>query len=97
MSRRIWDLDHGPLRGFYRDRENAWIFGVCAGIAERFNFRLGVVRILALACFFLFSWLTLAIYVGATLLIRERPLIYSGRHAENEFWRRRGRDYWSHS
>ena len=97
MSRRIWDLDHGPLRGFYRNRENAWIFGVCAGMAERFNFRLGVVRILALACFFLFSWLTLAIYFGATLLIKEKPLIYSGRHAENEFWRRRGADYWSHS
>jgi phage shock protein C len=96
MSRRIWDLDYGPLRGFYRDRESAWIFGVCAGIAERFNFRLGVVRILALACLFLFSWLTLAIYVGAMLLIREKPLIYSGRHAENEFWRRRGTDYWSH-
>jgi phage shock protein PspC (stress-responsive transcriptional regulator) len=97
MSRHIWDLDHGPLRGFYRNRENAWIFGVCAGIAERFNFRLGVVRILALACFFLFSWLTMAIYVGAMLLIKEKPLIYSGRHAENEFWRRRGTDYWSHS
>lgn len=97
MSRRIWDLDYGPLRGFYRDRENAWIFGVCAGIAERFNFRLGVVRILALACFFLFSWLTLVIYVSAMLLIKEKPLIYSGRHAENEFWRRRGTDYWSHS
>ena len=42
MSRRIWDLDHGPLRGFYRDRENAWISGICSGIADRFNFRLGM-------------------------------------------------------
>jgi phage shock protein PspC (stress-responsive transcriptional regulator) len=97
MSRRIWDIDHGPLRGFYRDRENAWIFGVCAGIAGRFNFRLGVVRVLALACLFLFFWLTSAIYVCAMLLIREKPLIYSGSHAEHEFWRRRGSDYWSHS
>lgn len=97
MSRPIWDLDHGPLRGFYRNRENAWISGVCAGIAERFNFRLGTVRIIVLVSLFLFFWPTLAVYFGATLLIREKPLIYSGSHAEHEFWRRRGGDYWSHS
>jgi phage shock protein C len=96
MSRRSWVYDV-PLRGFYRDRENAWIFGVCAGIAERFNFRLGAVRVIAVVCLFLFSWLTVALYVGATVLIRERPLIYSGRYAEDEFWRRRRSDYWSHS
>jgi hypothetical protein len=31
------------------------------------------------------------------LLIREKPLIYSGRHAEHEFWKRQRSDYWSHS
>ena len=29
------------------------------------------------------------IYVAATLLIREKPLIYRGREEEFEFWRRR--------
>ena len=38
MSRDTWHLDYGPLRGLYRDRENGWIFGVCAGLAERFDF-----------------------------------------------------------
>lgn len=97
MSRHTWDTDYGPLRGFYRDRESAWIFGVCAGIADRFNFRVGTVRIVAVICFLLFSWLTFALYVGATLLIREKPLVYSGHRAEHEFWRRRRSDYWSHS
>ena len=94
MSERTWNLDHGPLRGFYRDRENAWIFGVCAGIADRFNFHLSTVRIIAVICLLLFFWLTVALYIGATLLIREKPLIYAGHRSEYDFWRRQQRDYW---
>lgn len=93
MSRGTWNLDNGPLRGFYRDRENAWIFGVCAGIADRFNLRLSAVRIIAVICLLLFFWLTVAVYVAATLLIREKPLIYSGHYSEYDFWRRQRREY----
>ena len=89
MSQHAWNIDHGPLRGFYRDRENGWIFGVCAGIADRFNLNVGAVRLIALISLVLFTWLTALLYVGATLLIREKPLIYSGRETEYEFWRRR--------
>ena len=97
MSHRTWNIDHGPLRGFYRDRENGWVFGVCAGLADRFNLNLGAVRIVAVISLFLFFWLTAAIYLGATVLIREKPLIYSGRETEYEFWRRRRHDHWRHS
>ena len=97
MSHRTWNIDHGPLRGLYRDRENGWIFGVCAGLADRFNLNLGAVRIIAVVSLLLVFWLTVAIYIGATLLIREKPLIYSGRDTEFEFWRRRHRDRWEHS
>jgi phage shock protein C len=98
MSRDTWNLDNGPLRGLYRDRENGWIFGVCAGVADRFNFRTGTVRVIAVVSFVLFFWTTTLIYVGATLLLREKPLIYSGARQEYEFWRRRnGHDHWSHS
>ncbi len=95
MSQRSWNIDYGPLRGFYRDRDNAWVFGVCAGVAERFNFRLGTVRVITVICLLLFSWLTIAVYIGATLLISEKPLIYSGTHTEYEFWRRHETDRWS--
>jgi len=88
MSQRMWNSDYGPLRGFYRDSDRGWIFGVCAGIADRFNFRLGTVRVIAIICFMLFSWLTAAIYIAATLLIKDKPLIYSGRETEFDFWRR---------
>jgi len=88
MSQRMWNNDNGPLRGFYRDSDRGWIFGVCAGIADRFNFQLGTVRVITIVCFLLFSWLTAAIYIAATLLVREKPLVYSGRETEFDFWRR---------
>jgi len=97
MSRGTWDSDFGPLRGFYRDRENGWVFGVCAGIADRFNFRLGAVRAVAVISLLLFFWLTAALYLAATLLIREKPLVYSGRRNEYDFWRSYRRDHWRRS
>lgn len=96
MSRGTWNLDNGPLRGLYRDRENGWIFGVCAGLAEFLNFRVGPVRIVAVVCLLLFFWPVVLTYIAATFLFREKPLIYSGREAEYEFWRRSSyRDRWS--
>ena len=97
MRRDTWDIDYGPLRGLYRDRENGWVFGVCAGLADRCNFRVGTVRIIALISLLLFFWLSAALYLGATLLIKEKPLVYSGRNSENEFWNRYKRDHWRHS
>ena len=98
MSRDTWNLDYGPFTGLYRDRENGWIFGVCAGIAERFNFNVGTVRVIAVISLILFFWATALVYIGATLLLKEKPLIYSGSAHEYEFWRRRDhRDHWSHS
>jgi phage shock protein C len=97
MSRDTWNTDYGPLRGFYRDRENGWIFGVCAGIADRYNLNVGAVRIIAVISLLVFFWSTVAVYLGLTLLIREKPLLYSGRRSEHEFWRRYRRDDWRHS
>lgn len=96
MSRSTWNLDHGPLRGMYRDRENGWIFGVCAGIADLGNFRTGTVRLITVICLLLFFWPTVLVYMVAVMLFREKPLVYSGRSHEYDFWRRRTTDdYWS--
>jgi phage shock protein C len=94
MRQGTWNIDYGPFRGFYRDRDNGWIFGVCAGLADRFNLQVGVVRTLAVISLLVFFWLTAAIYIAATLLIREKPLIYSGSRSEYEFWRRERRQQW---
>ena len=96
MKRDAWNIDYGPFRGFYRDRENGWVFGVCAGLADRYNFNVGVVRVIAVISLLLFFWLTAAVYLGATLLIRDKPLVYSGSRSEYDFWRRYRRDDWRH-
>ena len=96
MSRPGWNLDYGPFRGFYRDPENGWLFGVCAGLADRFNLNLLMLRCVAIICLLAFTWLTVLVYVAAVLLVREKPLLYSGRQSEHEFWRRH-RDHWRHS
>jgi phage shock protein C len=94
MRQGTWNIDYGPFRGFYRDRENGWIFGVCAGLADRFNLQVGTVRVLAVISLLVFFWLTVTIYLAATLLIREKPLIYLGARSEHEFWRRERARYW---
>jgi len=97
MNRDTWDTDIRPLRGLYRDRENGWLFGVCAGLADRFGFRLGIVRIIAVVSLLLFFWLSVAIYVAAVLLIKEKPLVYSGSKTEYDFWRTYRSDHWRRS
>ena len=94
MRQGTWNIDYGPFRGFYRDRENGWIFGVCAGLADRFNLQVGVVRVLAVISLLVVFWLTAIVYIAATLPIREKPLIYSGTRSEYEFWRRERRRHW---
>jgi phage shock protein PspC (stress-responsive transcriptional regulator) len=97
MSRETWNADYGPLRGFYRDRENGWVFGVCAGLADRFDFPVATVRVIAIVSMLLFFVLTAALYLGATVLIKEKPLVFSGSNSENEFWHRYKRNSWRHS
>ena len=94
MTQSSWSFSDGPLRGVYRDPENAWIFGVCAGVADRFDVPVTAVRVIAVISWILMFWLTTAIYIAATLVLREKPLIYAGRRSEAEFWRRRGNDDW---
>ena len=86
----------GAIRyGLYRDRENGWLFGVCAGIADRFNLRRSAVRLLAAISLLLFFRTSVLVYILATVLIREKPLIPTGCVSEHEFWRRR--DDWGQS
>lgn len=94
MTQGTWNIDYGPFRGFYRDRENGWMFGVCAGLADRFNLQVGAVRVLAVISLLVFFWLTVVVYIAAALLIKEKPLIYSGLRSEYEFWRRERRRQW---
>lgn len=98
MSRAWFGDNHRSLSGLYRDRENGWIFGVCAGLSDYANFRVGMVRTVAVVSLMLFFWPTIIVYAAATLLFREKPLTYAGCSRENDFWRRHSNhDRWSHS
>jgi phage shock protein C len=97
MSTASCDHEHRPSRGLYKDRENGWIFGVCAGIADFANWRAGTVRIIALVSVVLLFWPTVLVYAAAALLFRDKPLTYVGRCREYDFWRRHSsHDRWSH-
>lgn len=92
---RTANTGRGPFQGLYRDRENGWIFGVCAGIAERYGFEPIIVRVITLLSLVLLFVPTILVYGLATLLLRERPLIYRGSRCERDFWRRSARhDHW---
>ena len=78
------------LGGLYLDRENAWLFGVCAGIAERFRIDLNVLRLLvALSALFL-TVPTLVAYGLAAFVLEDRPLTARDPDHEREFWRNHG-------
>ena len=84
-------------RGLYRDRENGWIFGVCAGLADRFDIPVSAARAVAVVALLIAFWFTGLVYLMATLILRDKPLIYSGRDSEDAFWRRYRHDHWRHS
>lgn len=70
----------------YRNSERGVIFGVCAGIAERFQWSVGLIRLATLALGWLFPASVAVVYVVAALIIRERPLSYCGDDDERNFW-----------
>ncbi len=81
MSERILE------RRFYRDRERAIFFGVCAGIADYFGFDLKVTRILAVVAFFVSAPMTLLIYFGTALLIPYRAMAPEATREDADFRR----------
>ena len=97
MSRRRARQACEFVNRLYRDRENAWIFGVCAGIAEYGDFRVGMVRLIALISLWFFTAATAIAYLVAALLFRNKPLTYSGPYAERDLWKNANlRNEWRH-
>lgn len=82
-----WDRCTALGARLYRDRENGWIFGVCAGVAERYNFDVLIVRIASALSLLIFTLPTAVLYLAAALFIPTKPLIYTGSEREQEFWR----------
>lgn len=77
-----WERDR-----VYRDTENGWIFGVCAGIADYIGVEPLLVRLAALLCLvFFFLPVLLAYAVFAIVLPPRPPALFASEH-EEAFWR----------
>ena len=72
--------------GLYRDRENGWLFGVCAGLADRYRVNVVGVRVLFGALLVFWTIPTGIVYLAMGLLLRDRPLSYRGNRDERGFW-----------
>lgn len=78
------------FHGLYRDSENGWLFGVCAGLADIFRVNVAGVRVLVAALAWFFTVPTAIAYVVLGILLRDRPLRYRGHADERHFWSRHG-------
>lgn len=78
-----------PNALFYRDPANGIIFGVCAGLADQFGFRLGPLRVITVLALLLFTLPTVLVYLVAGVLLPGKPLTYYGGRDERDLWRRR--------
>lgn len=91
MSGHHGDCSSSP-RGLYRHKENGIFLGVCAGLADRFDFSTFGVRVVTFILWMISGWVVFLLYLGAGFLLRDRPLCYGGRN-ERSFWSPRERNY----
>ena len=73
-------------RGFYRSRYGI-VFGVCRGLAERFDLSLFWVRVIVVALALLTTvWPVLLAYIVLALLLKKEPVVAFGSDADREFY-----------
>ncbi len=75
----------------YRDVENGWILGVCAGLADYFGVPVWVTRVIAAVLIWFFVAPVIVAYLVAALLMPEKPLRFCGSGDERNFWRTHSR------
>ena len=75
------------LGGLYLGRENGWFFGVCAGIADRFDIDLNVLRLLVGIAGVIMTMPTIIAYALAAFVLNDRPLTPKHPDRERDFWR----------
>ncbi len=73
-------------RGLYRARDGA-VFGVCKGLADYFDFKVGSVRIITIVVLLLSGvWPIVAVYLIASLLMKPEPVRPLTTEDEKEFY-----------
>ncbi|MEL6302631.1 MAG: PspC domain-containing protein [Pseudomonadota bacterium] len=77
------------LRSLYLDRENAWMAGVCAGLADRFDVDVNILRALTAAAAWFMTLPVVMLYALAAFLLSDKPLEPRNPRDERNFWRTR--------
>ena len=54
------------------DKENAWVFGVCAGLAEYLNLDTAIVRVIGIVAALFFPKIMIAGYLVAWLILDDK-------------------------
>lgn len=75
---------------FYRDDEQGYIGGVCAGIADKMNWKASTVRVITVISGLIFTLPTLLVYIAGAVFLRKKNLAFYGRD-EHGFWKSAGR------
>ena len=86
MTNDLWDSIANYFGRLYRDRENGWVLGVCAGLADYYHLNVTGVRVLAGVLLVCWTIPTIAAYLILGLVLRDRPLEYRGDRDERRFW-----------
>ena len=71
---------------FYRDDEQGYVGGVCAGIADKMNWDVKTVRVVTFISGMVFTVPTVLAYAAATVFLRKKHLAFYGRDEKN-FWK----------
>jgi phage shock protein C len=78
----------GPDRWrVWRDPENGWIAGVCAGIAENAGVNPAIVRVIAVITLIFFIVPALVAYVALAIILPVRPPELFANPQQEGFWR----------
>lgn len=64
---------NGYGMNLYRNKKDAWLGGVCAGLADHFNIEHWVARLIAVGALMFFNSLAFFAYLAACVLLAKRP------------------------
>jgi len=79
--------EHKNPHRLYRDKENAILGGVCAGIAHYLGLNLKAVRLVVAASMVFFFPFTLVAYVALVIFLPKQPQNLYKTEASEKFWR----------
>ncbi len=79
---------NSPRTTLYRDKQNAKLMGVCAGIADYTGVNALWVRLGAIALTFMTGGTTLPLYFIGGILLNKKPVHMYGDQDETKYWQR---------